>query len=242
MTKTIYDYLPEKGKKIVFLTGAGVSTESGIPDFRSKTGIYQDNNEKMLTWQYFHEKPLKFYEFFFNKLYFPDKNPNIIHEEIKKLENDYEVLVVTQNVDGFHSEVGNKNIIEFHGNSQYVVCTKKCSFREPLENWKLQLSGLSIAINPYTCPNCKRGKIKPDVVLFGEVGTHFNNKTVDFIRKEMLSSGAIFVLGTSLKVYPFASFTDFKHEQTNGIIVAKNPPIRDGYISLDMELINFFNK
>jgi NAD-dependent deacetylase len=239
MTNNIKIFLPEKGKKIVFLTGAGVSTHSGIPDFRSDTGIYATNKAQILSWQYFHEKPKKFYDFFFNTLYNPDKKPNIVHNAIKELENDYDVFVITQNVDGFHTEAGSSNVIEFHGNSQYVVCTRRCSFREPTENW---IDFLLDEKSSYVCPLCNKGKIKPDVVLFGEQVTHFNNKSLDLIRKEMLSASSIFVLGTSLQVYPFASFVDFKHEHTTGVIVSNNPPNREGFVSYDMDLVDFVNK
>ena len=197
MNNNIYNFLPKKGSKIAFLTGAGVSTHSGIPDFRSDTGVYATNKAKILSWQHFHEKPKEFYNFFFNSLYHPDKKPNIVHNTIKELEKDYDVFVITQNVDGFHTEAGSSNVIEFHGNSQYVACTRKCSFREPTKNW---IDFLLDKNTLNSCPVCKRGKIKPDVVLFGEQGTHFTNKSLDLIRKEMISASSVFVLGTSLQV------------------------------------------
>lgn len=110
-------------KNIVVLTGAGISTESGIPDFRSRSGIYQNTPEEILSIDYFFQHPQNFYQFAFENLYYPDAAPNIGHEILAKWEHEGKVKhIITQNIDGLHQKAGSKNVIEFHGTMKTASC------------------------------------------------------------------------------------------------------------------------
>ena len=153
-----------KSRNIVFFGGAGVSTESGIPDFRSVDGLYSQKYkyppEVILSHDFFMQRTEDFYKFYFDKMIFPDAKPNAAHFKLAEMEQKgYLKCVITQNIDGLHYMAGSKNVCEFHGTVHKNHCLK-CGKEYNLSEM-LQKSG--------GVPRCDCGGIiKPDVVLYGE--------------------------------------------------------------------------
>ena len=184
-------------RKIVFLTGAGVSTESGIPDFRSTTGIYSVTSEEIFSIEFFHENPERFYSFF-AAFYrgITDARPNAGHLAIAELERrcGKSVEVVTQNIDGLHGLAGSTKVHEIHGTLRSATCTT-CDRR-------YEESFFSNDMLAGRVPRCECGGVlKPDVVFYGEElpAAAFNAS-----RRAMWETKLLVVAGTSLQVYPAA--------------------------------------
>ena len=193
--------------KIVFFTGAGMSTDSGIPDFRSNTGLYKNNlkAEEILSHSYFMEHPKEFFDFYKTKMVYKDVKPNFGHEFIAKLEETKDVKVVTQNIDGLHSLAGSKNIYELHGSIYRNYCMK-CHKFYTLED----------ILNKEGVPCCECGGIiKPDVVLYEE---NLDENTIRQAIKAINEADTLIILGTSLNVYPAASFVRYFKGDTLAII------------------------
>lgn len=206
-----------RSKTIVVLTGAGMSTESGIPDFRSRAGLY--NNvapESKFTLNHFLHYPKEFYELVIKNLYFPNALPNKGHKILVEWERLKNILIITQNIDGLHKKAGSKNVIEYHGtleSATCIDCKSRYSFEEII-NRREKTNEF------YKCDNCK-GLIKPDTVLFGESGPWFTNDNFSLIIKEIHKADCILILGTSLKVAPFATFPKYRFKETPMIIINK---------------------
>lgn len=190
---------------IVFFGGAGVSTESNIPDFRSSTGLFsqklnkQFTAEQLVSHTFFVRYPEEFFEFYKDKLIYPNAKPNNAHIALAKLEEMGKLkAVITQNIDGLHQMAGSKNVLELHGSVHRNYCTKCGKFFD-LE------SMLNLGGNIPYCDNCG-SIVKPDVVLYEEaLDSDIITKTISAISNaDLLSIG-----GTSLAVYPAASFIDY---------------------------------
>ena len=187
-----------KGRRIVFFGGAGVSTESGIPDFRSADGLYHQkyryNPETILSHSFFIQKTEEFFEFYRDKMIVNDVEPNITHRFLAELETAGKLSgVITQNIDGLHQAGGSKNVIELHGSIHRNYCMN-CRKFHPLSS----MTGTD------KIPRCECGGIlKPDVVLYEEA-----LKDADINTALSLISQAVVLIvgGTSLSVYPAASF------------------------------------
>ena len=188
----------ENGKRIVFFGGAGVSTESGIPDFRSADGLYHQkykyNPETILSHSFFMQKPEEFYEFYREKMIVTNVEPNITHKFLAKLEEAGKLsAVITQNIDGLHQAGGSKNVIELHGSIHRNYCMKCHKFHP-----------LSAMIGSGPVPRCECGGIiKPDVVLYEE---SLKDNDVDSALAHISNADVLIVGGTSLSVYPAAGF------------------------------------
>lgn len=202
MLKSILD----SSKKVIVLSGAGISTMSGIKDFKTFDEELTKNDgalkrEDILNIKYFKENPEEFwmnYNKYFNKGDLSNFKPNKIHKFIKDLENDKEVLVVTQNIDGLHQKEGSSNVIEVHGSYQKLKCIS-CSKEYNSSDFKSILKEGLI-------PKCKDGcggVLKPDIVLFGEGIRGYKE-----ILKEIKSSDLLLVFGTRLEVYPVNKIVD----------------------------------
>ena len=186
---------------IVFFGGAGVSTESGIPDFRSKDGLYNMQYEyppeTILSSSFFMSNTSEFYRFYRDKLIFTNAKPNPAHAALAKLEESGKLkAVITQNIDGLHSAAGSKNVIELHGSLHRNYCLD-CNKSYSLD-FMLQTEGI---------PLCSCGGIiRPDVVLFGES----LNEAVMLNAVSSISQADMLIIGgTSLMVYPAAAFIDY---------------------------------
>ncbi|MGI6175962.1 MAG: NAD-dependent protein deacylase [Christensenellales bacterium] len=189
---------------IVFLGGAGVSTESGIPDFRSAKGIFNAKSayryppETMLSNQFFVSHPEIFFDYYRSQLLYPHAEPNDAHKALAELERRGQLkAIVTQNIDGLHQKAGSKNVLELHGTVLSNTC-RQCGAHYGL-SFILQSEGVP------SCTVCK-GVVKPDVVLYGEsLDEGVITQTIAAIEQaDMLIVG-----GTSLNVYPAAGFVRF---------------------------------
>lgn len=191
----------DDSEKIVFFGGAGVSTESGIPDFRSVDGLYNQKYdyppETIISHSFFMRYPEEFYRFYRDKMIFPDAKPNAAHKKLAELEKIGRLsAVVTQNIDGLHQAAGSKNVIELHGSVHRNYCMK-CGKFYPL----------SAITESAGVPKCEcGGTIKPDVVLYEE-----SLKTEDIERAVSAISAAdtLIIGGTSLVVYPAAGLVRY---------------------------------
>ena len=190
---------------IVFFGGAGVSTESNIPDFRSSTGLFsqklnkQFTAEQLVSHTFFVRYPEEFFEFYKDKLIYTNAKPNNAHIALAKLEEMGKLkAVITQNIDGLHQMAGSKNVLELHGSVHRNYCTKCGKFFD-LE------SMLNLGGNIPYCDNCG-SIVKPDVVLYEEaLDSDVITKTISAISNADL----LIIGGTSLAVYPAASFIDY---------------------------------
>lgn len=186
--------------KIVFFGGAGVSTESNIPDFRSENGLYRTASgsayppETMLSRSFFDAHTLEFYEFYREKILYPDAKPNKAHLALARLESDGKLkAVVTQNIDGLHQAAGSRRVIELHGSVHRNYCTSCRTFHS------LDYVISSESVIP-KCSACG-GLIKPDVVLYEEA---LDDNVVENAVAAIASADTLIVGGTSLVVYPAA--------------------------------------
>lgn len=202
----------KNSKKVVFFGGAGVSTESGIPDFRSKDGLYNQKYNKdpeyMLSRDCFINEPEEFYKFYFDKMMFDNIKPNDCHKKLKELEDEGKLsAIITQNIDGLHQMAGSKNVIELHGNVNRLNCVE-CNKKYLLKEIKRE--GI---------PKCVCGGIlKPDIVLYGEPLNHgFFNKAL----YEVQTCDTLIIGGTSLVVYPAAGIIQY-FKGNNLVIINKD--------------------
>ncbi|PLR79934.1 NAD-dependent protein deacylase [Bacillus canaveralius] len=213
----------KKSKNIVVLTGAGISTESGIKDFRSRTGIYKMAPEYILSLDYFYENPKDFYQFAFENLYHPDSSPNKGHEILAKWENEGRVKhIITQNIDRLHQKAGSKNVIEFHGTMETATCLN-CDHKYSTEEMAQRYNQMD---DFYVCDHCSTDDkedryIKPDVVLFGDTGDWFTVEGFNTIIDIITEADCVLVLGASLKVTPFSTFPAYRETGMPLIIINK---------------------
>lgn len=193
--------LVEKSKRIVFFGGAGVSTESGIPDFRSKDGLYNQKYdyppEEILSHEFFMVKTEEFFRFYKDKLNSLKYEPNITHYKLSDLEKKGKLsAVITQNIDGLHQKAGSKKVYELHGSVMRNYCMKCGKFHNA-----------EFMFNSSDVPYCEcGGVIKPDVVLYNEP---LDEKVVCGAVKSISNADLLIIGGTSLTVYPASSYISY---------------------------------
>jgi NAD-dependent deacetylase len=192
----------KESDNIVFFGGAGVSTESGIPDFRSVDGLYNQKYdyppETILSHSFYRRKPEEFYRFYRDKMLCLDAEPNITHKKLAELEAAGKLKgIVTQNIDGLHQKAGSKNVMELHGSVLRNYC-ENCGKFVSAENI-LHSEGVP------KCPACG-GSVKPDVVLYEE---GLNQKTLEDAVYYISHADMLIIGGTSLAVYPAAGLIDY---------------------------------
>lgn len=199
-TEQMKAWIEESGN-IVFFGGAGVSTESGIPDFRSVDGLYNQQYdyppETIISHSFYRRNPEEFYRFYKNKMLFPDAKPNAAHLALAKLEQQGKLkAVITQNIDGLHQAAGSREVLELHGSVHRNYCTQ-CGKFYNLED----ILALDVV------PHCGCGGIiKPDVVLYEEgLDQSIMQKAVSYIH----NADVLIIGGTSLTVYPAAGLMDY---------------------------------
>ena len=216
----------EKSKKIVIFSGAGLSTNSGIPDFRSADGLYNQKTkmnippEEIISHSFFMRNPEEFYKFYFSKMVYLNAKPNLAHKYFAKLEEEGKVLaVVTQNIDNLHQEAGSKKVYELHGSVMRNYCMKCHKF----------YSLKDIFNENYEVPRCSCGGIiKPDVVLYEE---GLNDEVVSNALHAISEADTIIVTGTSLTVYPAAGFLRYFRGE-NLILLNKSETPYDSYANI----------
>jgi len=193
----------DSSSRIVVLTGAGISVPSGIPDFRSATGLYATkvgdfNAETMISHSFYRRYPDEFYRFYKEKLIYKNAKPNIAHLFLAKLESVGKLsAVVTQNIDGLHQAAGSKAVYELHGSVLRNYCTKCNKFFDI--DYILDSDGVP------TCDKCG-GIIKPDVVLYEE---SLDDIVVTGAIRKIQNADMFIVIGTSLVVYPAAGLVNY---------------------------------
>ncbi len=215
----------DTSKNTVLFTGAGISCPSGIPDFRSADGLYNEKGggyspEQIISHSFFVAHPKEFYEFYKSKMVYPKAKPNAAHRYFAKLEAEGKLsAIVTQNIDGLHQAAGSKNVIEFHGSVHRNHCMRCGKFFDV--NYVMNSSG---------APKCDKcgGLVKPDVVLYEEgIDADVFEKSVAAIE----NAQTVIVVGTSLAVYPAAGLlTGFRGE--NLVLVNKQTTPFDRYATL----------
>ena len=197
--------LIEKSNNIVFFGGAGVSTESNIPDFRSSSGLFSEKlnknftPEQLVSHTFFVRYPDEFFKFYKDKLIYEDAKPNNAHIALAHLEKIGKLdAIITQNIDGLHQKAGSKNVLELHGSVHRNYCTKCGKFFDL--KGMLDLGG----IVPH-CDACG-SIVKPDVVLYEEA---LDNAVVNKTVNALSNADLLIIGGTSLVVYPAAGFIDY---------------------------------
>ena len=201
--KTKLQKIIDDSTNIVFFGGAGVSTESGIPDFRSEDGLYRQkykySPEQVISHSFFMKYPDVFYEFYKDKMMCLEAKPNAAHNKLSELEKSGKLkAVVTQNIDGLHQKAGNKTVYELHGSIHRYYCMKCKKFYDA-----------KYVKNQKGIPYCEcGGMIKPDVVLYEE---GLDGNVINAAIRSITSADTLIIGGTSLVVYPAAGFIDYFH-------------------------------
>lgn len=197
----------QKANKIVFFSGAGMSTASGIPDFRSTTGLYKNiyRAEEAVSHSFYVNHKEDFFDFYKKHLCFPNAIPNYGHKYIADLQKTKEVIVVTQNIDNLHQAAGSTKVYELHGSVHRNYCEKCHKFYD-----------LNYILNSKGIPTCQcGGTIKPDVVLYEE---GLDEDVIEGAVNAIATCDLMVILGTSLVVYPAASFVRYFRGETLAII------------------------
>lgn len=208
----------DESNSIVFFGGAGVSTESGIPDFRSVDGLYNQKYdyppETILSHTFYRRNPDEFFRFYRDKMLYMDAKPNAAHIALAKLEKIGKLsAVVTQNIDGLHQAAGSKKVYELHGSVLRNYCEECGKFHDVYS-----------IINSTGIPVCEcGGRIKPDVVLYEE---GLDQNTLNGAIHAISSADMLIIGGTSLAVYPAAGLIDY-YRGNRLVLINKTPTSRD---------------
>ena len=213
----------KESHNIVFFGGAGVSTESGIPDFRSVDGLYNQKYdyppETILSHSFYRQKPKEFYDFYRDKMLCLDAKPNKAHLKLAELEKAGKLkAVITQNIDGLHQAAGSKTVYELHGSVLRNYCTSCRKFYD-----------VKKIVDSYDVPVCDcGGVIKPDVVLYEE---GLDNDTIQNSVDAIKNADMLIIGGTSLAVYPAASLIDY-YRGNKLVLINKSVTPRDSAADL----------
>lgn len=216
----------DEARKIVIFSGAGLSTNSGIPDFRSADGLYNQKEgykvapEEIISHSYFYQYPEEFFKFYFEKMIYPNALPNVAHKYFADLErHGKDVKVVTQNIDSLHQMAGSTDVIELHGSVMRNYCTK-CHKFYPLKD---------IYNKECKVPYCKCGGIiKPDVVLYEEP---LNEDAIERAISAISDADMLIIVGTSLTVYPAAGFIRY-YRGDKLVLLNKSETQYDSYANI----------
>lgn len=226
--------LLKESTNIVFFGGAGMSTESGIPDFRSASGLFNEKlnitltPEQLVSHTYFSRYPKEFFNFYKTKLIYPKATPNAGHLALAKLEAIGKLkAVITQNIDGLHQVAGSKNVFELHGSVHRNYCTNCNEFYDA-----------EFIINSLGVPMCtKCGEIvKPDVVLYEEM---LDDEVINGAIKAIASADTLIIGGTSLVVYPAAGLINYFRGK-NLVLINKSTTYADS--NADLVIRDFIGK
>ena len=213
-----------ESENVVFFGGAGVSTESGIPDFRSVDGLYNQQYkyppETILSHSFFERDPEEFYRFYHNKMLFPNAKPNAAHRKLAELEQAGKLkAVVTQNIDGLHQAAGSVAVYELHGSVHRNYCMKCHQFYD-----------LDFMMKSEGVPHCLvcGGMIKPDVVLYEE---SLDQQTIEAAVLAISRADMLIIGGTSLAVYPAAGLIRY-YRGNKLTLINKSPTPYDSHADL----------
>ncbi len=222
----------ESSRRAVFFGGAGVSTESGIPDFRSEDGLYKQKYtyppEAILSHTFFLRHPEEFFDFYREKMLFLDALPNAAHYKIAALEREGKLAgVITQNIDGLHQKAGSKTVLELHGSVHRNHC-EACGMGYPVQK----------IVKSKGVPRCAcGGVIKPDVVLYEEpLDSRTTERAVGLIR----AADNLIIGGTSLNVYPAAGLVQYFRGENIVVVNRGEIPVR-GAVFIDAPIAQLFS-
>lgn len=212
----------ENSRRIVFLTGAGISTASGLSDFRGKEGLEKRKSpvpyETLLSIEYFFHNAEEFYRYYKDFLIVGDAKPNIAHRVIARL-GDKVSAVITQNIDGLHQLAGSRNVIEIHGTTLEYYCLK-CTRRYPEKYVK----------QSHLVPRCEcGGMLRPDIVFYGE---RLDQNKIEASVRAIRECDTLIVVGSSLVVYPAAGLINYKRPDAKLVIINFDSTPYDGYADL----------
>ncbi len=213
----------QQSENIVFFGGAGVSTESGIPDFRSTDGLYfqkyDDPPETILSHHFFLERTADFYQFYREKMLYLNALPNRAHKKLAQLEQVGKLkAVITQNIDGLHQKAGSERVLELHGSVYRNYCMD-CGKFYPVEE----------IVHSQDVPHCSCGGIiKPDVVLYEEP---LDQSVVQGAIQSIHDADVLIIGGTSLAVYPAAGFLDY-YRGNKLVLINRDPTPKDQFADL----------
>ena len=216
--------LVDQSERIVFFGGAGVSTESGIPDFRSTGGLYHQEwkypPEEILSHTFYKSNPEEFFRFYRAKLLAPDAQPNAAHRKLAEWERQGKLTaVITQNIDGLHQAAGSRNVLELHGSVHRNHC-ERCG----------KFYALDHILHTEGVPRCSCGGIiKPDVVLYEE---GLDQAVLEAAVRALMEADMLIIGGTSLNVYPAAGLINY-YRGDRLVLINKSPVGRD----LDARLV-----
>ncbi len=219
----------KESASITFLTGAGVSTPSGIPDYRSLKGIYQgiEQPEYLLSHEAMIYEPQKFYSFV-KKIYHPNAQPNVIHLAIARLEKNKKVWTISQNIDGLHEKAGSQQLVNFHGNLYDCYCRKcgkKVAWQRYLHSDRHEGCG---------------GQIRPAIVLYGE---GFQEEVLDKAAFAVSQADLVVIVGTSFQVHPFCDLIQFRAPQADVLVINQSPIYLDQpYAFIQTDGVTVFDK
>ena len=219
----------DESKSIVFFGGAGVSTESNIPDFRSESGLYNAQQkygyspERMLSRTFYYSQPELFFRYYKENLIYTDAQPNDAHKALAKLEEMGKLkAIVTQNIDGLHQKAGSQTVYELHGSVARNYCEDCRKFYD-----------LDYIMDESNCKNgvpyCEcGGRVKPDVVLYEE---SLDSDVIEGAVRAIASCDTLIIGGTSLVVYPAAGFVNY-FRGNNLVLINKEPTMMDARADL----------
>lgn len=215
---------------IVFMTGAGVSTPSGIPDYRSKNGLYtgHHNAEYYLSHQFLKADPLGFYDYLKQNLYYPEAQPNVIHEKMAALTRQGRASVITQNIDNLYHVADTQHLVEFHGNLYQIYCTT-CGQTVAWEDYLK---------SPYHATD--HGYLRPNVVLYDEgIATANIERAVQYLQQADL----VVICGTSFRVYPFAGLIDYRAANAQVMAINEEPlQLPFAFTMVQQNAVDFFKE
>ena len=215
-----------KNHRITFLTGAGISAESGVPTFRGEKGLWERfDAQKLATVEGFEEDPVTAWEWYdLRRTQIAGLKPNHAHETIAALErNGYDVVIITQNIDNFHREAGNRNVLELHGNIWKVRCTRGCGI------WEDRTAPM-----PHLPPACACGSlIRPHVVWFGEM---LDEMIVGAAYGRLFETDLCVIVGTSGTVYPAAGFPEIAKSAGAYVVEVNLEPTPISYVADEKHL------
>lgn len=228
----------ENSQKIVFFGGAGVSTDSGIPDFRSADGLFMQETggvvspEQMISHTFYKRYPKAFFNYYFENLVFDDAEPNLAHTFLKDLEDSgKDVSIVTQNIDGLHQKAHSSVVYELHGTTIRNYCTSCYTYYENNE----------LNLNEDGIPRCDKdgGIVRPDIVLYEE---GLNQEVVQNAVQAIEEADMLIIAGTSLVVYPAAGLINYFNG--NHLVVVNKTPIQvpAGALVFEDSISNVFEK
>lgn len=228
----------DKSQNIVFFGGAGVSTDSGIPDFRSADGLFMQETggmvspEEMISHTFYKRYPKAFFDYYFRNLVFEEAQPNIAHTFLKDLEDrGKDVSIVTQNIDGLHQKAQSSAVYELHGTTTRNYCTECYTY---YENYELQLDDDGI-------PRCETDGaiVRPDIVLYEE---GLDQSVVQDAVQAIEEADMLIIAGTSLVVYPAAGLINYF--RGDHLVVVNKTPIQvpTGALVFEDSISNVFEK